>query len=86
MSTVSQRSCLDERQETKSKFNIISMEEAFKLAKKWEVDSQFSFKFGFPNAETNWIRWIVDNNLDMKPFTNWYDEDGNKLTNQYLRS
>ena len=57
----------------------VSMEEAFKLAKEWEVDHQFSFKFGYPNVYTNWVRWIKDNNLDMKPFTTWYDEDGNKM-------
>ena len=59
--------------------NTVSMEDAFKLAREWEVDRDFSFKFGFPNLETNWVRWIEDNNLDMRPFTTWYDEDGNKL-------
>ncbi|MBQ7178561.1 MAG: hypothetical protein IJS08_14195, partial [Victivallales bacterium] len=46
---------------------------------KWEVDNQFSIKFGYPNIYSNWIRWIEDNNLDMKPFTTWYDEDGKKM-------
>ena len=62
-----------------SRFNTVSMEEAFKLARKWEVDRQFSIKFGYPNIYTNWIRWIEDNNLNMKPFTTWYDEDGKKM-------
>ena len=65
--------------DSESGLNTVSMEKAFKLAKEFEVDHQFSFKFGFPNVETNWIRWIEDNNLDMKPFTNWYDEDGHKV-------
>ena len=62
----------------KPKLNTVSMEEAWKLAKKYQVDNPFSILFGAPNIQTNWIRWIVDNNLDMKPFTNWYDDDGNK--------
>ena len=57
----------------------LSMEEAFALAKEYEVDSEFSILFGFPNRETNWIRWIVDNNLDMKPFTTWYNSKGKKM-------
>ncbi len=61
----------------KTKLNTVSMEEAWKLAKKYQVDNPFSILFGPPNIQTNWIRWIVDNNLDMKPFTNWYDDDGN---------
>ena len=62
-----------------SGFNTVSMEEAFKLARKWEVNNQFSIKFGYPNIYSNWIRWIKDNNLDMKPFTTWYDENGKKM-------
>ena len=62
----------------KPKLKTVSMEEAWNLAKKYQVDNQFSILFGAPNVETNWIRWIEDNNLDMKPFTNWYDEDGKK--------
>ena len=74
-----QRRKIKKANSNNSKFNTVSMEEAFRLAKEWEVDKEYSIKFGYPNIETNWIRWICDNNLNMKPFTNWYDEDGKKL-------
>ena len=57
----------------------LPMEEVFALAKKYEVDNRYSILFGHPNIETNWIRWIVDNNLDMKPFTYWYNSNGKKM-------
>ena len=64
---------------SQNQLNTISMEEAFKLAKEYELDSMYSIKFGYPNIYTNWVRFIEDNNLDMKPFTTWYDDDGNKI-------
>ena len=63
-----------------NRLRTFSMEDAFKLAKEYELDVKYSFKFGYPNIYTNWIRWIEDNNLNLTPFIRWFDDDGNKVS------
>ena len=70
------QSLLQRRQELKT----YSMEEAWKLAKEYELDNELSFKFGRPNIETNWIRFMNGTNINMTPFVAWYTDAGKRVS------
>ena len=68
-----------EASKKKATLKTVTMEEAFKLAKEYELDSEYSIKFGYSNAYRPWMRWISDNNLDLTPFVTWYDSNARKV-------
>ena len=67
-------------QKQRETLKTYSMEEACKLAKKYELGDQFSCMFGRPNIETNWIRFMNETKINMSPFVTWYNNSGKKTT------
>ena len=63
----------------KPKLKNVTMAEAFGLAKKYELDNEFSIKFGAPNIETNWVHFLNETNINMTPFVTWYTDSGKKV-------
>lgn len=67
-------------QQQQKTLKTYSMAEAFGLAKKYELDNKFSCKYGRPNIETNWLHFMRETQINMRPFVTFYTDKGKKTT------